>query len=225
MPGRELRFVTNEIYHTLNHGIAPFQTFINEGDYRRALLTLEFYRLATPPMRLSQLLSLEKPSQEKILKNIRQEERRIDILSFCLIPNHFHFLLRQKKDKGISKFMSDFQNSYTRYFNTKHERRGPLFLRPFRAVRIHTEEQLLHVSRYQHLNAYSASIVRDMEQLEKYPWSSLPEYLGLTNRDLCEKETILSQFKNVDSYRSFIFDQADYQRSLEEIKHLIAPRR
>lgn len=225
MPGRELRFVTDEIYHALNHGIDPFQTFTNEGDYRRALLTLEFYRLVTPPMRLSQLLSLEKSSQEQILRNIKQEERRVDILSFCFMPNHFHLLLRQKKDRGVSKFMSDFQNSYTRFFNTKHERKGPLFLRPFKAVRIHTEEQLLHVSRYQHLNAYSVTIVRSFEQLERYPWSSLSEYLGLTNRDLCEKETVLSQFKDIDSYKSFIFDQADYQRNLEEIKHLIAPRR
>lgn len=222
MPGRELRFVTNEIYHTFNRGIEPFQTFTNEGDYHRALLTLELYRLVTPPMRLSQLLSLEEPSQEQILKNIRQEEKLVDILSFCLMPNHFHLLLRQKKDGGVSKFMSDFQNSYTRFFNIKHERKGPLFLRPFKAAKIYSEQQLLHVSRYQHLNAYSASIVRGPEQLERYPWSSLPEYLGLVNRGLCEKGTILSQFKDVDSYRKFILDQADYQRSLEEIKHIIA---
>lgn len=222
MPGRELRFVTDEIYHTFNRGIEPFQTFTNEGDYRRALLTLELYHLATPPMKLSQLLSLDKGVQEQILNNIRQEEGVVDILSFCLMPNHFHLLLRQKKDGGISKFMGDFQNSYTRFFNTKHERKGPLFLRPFKAVKIYSEQQLLHVSRYQHLNAHSASIVKSLEQLEGYPWSSLPEYLGLTERDLCEKETILSHFKDISSYRNFIFDQADYQRSLEEIKHLIA---
>jgi len=222
MPGRDLKFVTDEIYHTLNRGIEPFQIFTNEGDYRRALLVLEFYRLATPPMKLSKFLSLDRGSREQIRTNIKQQERLVDILSFCFMPNHFHFLLRQKKDGGVPKFMSDFQNSYTRYFNTKHERKGPLLLRPFKAVRIHSEEQLLHVSRYQHLNAYSASIVRSAEQLKKYPWSSLPEYLGLSHRDLCEKETILSQFKDADSYRIFIFDRADYQRGLEKIKHLVA---
>ena len=221
MPGRELRFVTDGIYHAFNHGIDPFQTFTNEGDYRRALLALEFYRLVTPPMKLSKFLSLDRETKKQIRNNLRQQERRVDVLSFCLMPNHFHLLLRQKKDGGIPKFMSDFQNSYTRFFNTKHERKGPLLLRPFKAVRIYSEQQLLHVSRYQHLNAYSSSIVRSLEQLERYPWSSLPEYLGLVNQDLCEKETILSQFGSVGSYRNFIFDRADYQRSLEEIKHII----
>ena len=116
--------------------------------------------------------------------------------------------------------MSNFQNSYTRYFNTKHERVGQIFLRPFKAIRIHTEEQLLHVSRYIHLNPYSSSIVESIQELKDYPWSSLNEYLDPTKDGICEKEITLSYFKDSQSYAAFVLDQADYQKELEEIKHL-----
>lgn len=220
MPARNPPLITGEIYHVYNRGLDDRTTFTDEGGFRRALLTLEYYRPIVPPMRLSQFLSLDRENREKILKDIRQRERLVEVLSFCFMPNHFHLLLRQEVNDGISKFMSNFLNSYTRFFNTKHERVGQIFLRPFKAVRIYTEYQLLHVSRYIHLNPYSARIAKNLQELKNYPWSSLREYLGLVKNGLCGKETIFSNFKNADSYLEFVLDQADYQRELEGIKHL-----
>jgi len=122
-------------------------------------------------------------------------------------------------DGGISKFLSNFQNSYTRYFNTRHQRDGTLFLNQFKAVRIETDEQLIHVSRYIHLNPYASHVIKDIDRLEYYRWSSFSEYIskgdGFVNKSL-----LLGFFKNAESYKTFVFDQADYQRTLKEIEHL-----
>lgn len=222
MPGRNFQFATGEIYHIFNRGIDHRKTFTNAGDYERALLALEYYRVLEPPMKLSVFLSqLTKEEQVKDLERIQLNERLVSFFSFCLIPNHFHMMLRQEAEKGIQKFVSIFLNSYTRFFNTAHERVGPLFLNQFKAVRINSESQLLHTLRYILLNPYSAGVVKTLKDLEKYPYSSLPEYLGRTRRDICDKTMVLSQFKDRDGFKNFILDQADYQKSLEEIKHLI----
>lgn len=221
MPGRNLSLNTDETYHIYNRGIDQRLTFEDDHDCHRASLTLKFYQPVSPPMKLSQFLSLEKDKKEQVLNDIYQQAKLVEFLSFCFMPNHFHLLLKQNVAGGISKFMSNFQNSYTRFFNTKNERTGSLFLKPFKAVRIFTEQQLLHVSRYIHLNPYSASVVENIEGLLNYPWSSLPEYLNPSKNTLCETNTILSHFKDKNGYRDFVLDQADYQKELEEIKHLL----
>lgn len=221
MPGRLYPLVTGEIYHVFNRGIDHRPTFTNTREYQRAIIAFRFYQSASPPIKLSQFLILNKEKQEDIWNRLKQEEKLIEFFSYSLMPNHLHFLLRQTKDKGISKFMSNFQNSFTRYFNTRHERIGPLFLDQFKAVRIETEEQLVHVSRYIHLNPYSSFVVKSTKELKNYPWSSLPEYLGLTVENICDRETILTNFKNPKDYQKFVFDQANYQRELEKVKHLI----
>lgn len=221
MPGRLYPLVTDEIYHVFNRGIDHRPTFTDIREYKRAIITLRFYQFASPPIKLSQFLILSKERQEDFWQKLKQQAKLIEFLSYSLMPNHFHFLLRQKKDKGISQFMSNFQNSYTRYFNTRHKRTGSLFLDQFKAVRIETEEQLLHVSRYIHLNPYSSFVVKTTKELEIYPWSSLSEYLGLKGENLCEREIVLANFKNPKDYRKFVLDQANYQRSLEKVKHLI----
>ena len=135
------------------------------------------------------------------------------------MPNHFHFLLQQLVDGGISKLLSNFQNSYTRYFNTRHRRDGALFLDQFKAVRIETDEQLIHVNRYIHLNPYTSYVVKTLKDLEEYEWSSLSEY-NKESKDFVKLDPILKFFRNVEKYRKFVFDQADYQRTLKSIEHL-----
>jgi putative transposase len=136
------------------------------------------------------------------------------------MPNHFHLLLKQIGDSGISKFLSNFQNSYTRYFNVKHERDGSLFLDQFKAIRIESDEQLLHVSRYIHLNPYTGFVIKSEKELETYPWSSYTEYF-LDKPRIIEKDILLSFFDSKSSFKKFVFNQADYQKRLKEIQHLI----
>ena len=136
------------------------------------------------------------------------------------MPNHYHLILRQDKDGGVSKFISLFQNSYTKFNNTKYRREGHLLKGQYKNVHIEDEKQLLYIHRYIHLNQYSSRLVNTIEKQLKYPYSSLSEYINNKN-GICNKDLILKLFKEGKDYRKFIFDQADYQRRLEDIKHLI----
>lgn len=156
----------------------------------------------------------------KLWENLKKDyEKLVEIVCFCLMPNHFHFMLKQKMENGISSFVSNFTNSYTRYFNKKHDRIGPLFEGIFKAVRIESEEQLIHTSRYIHLNPVSSYLI-EPEELENYHWSSYLEFLGFSDNNLVVKDLILDFFSSVEAYKKFVLDQVDYARQLELIKHL-----
>ena len=136
------------------------------------------------------------------------------------MPNHFHLLVKQIKDNNILSSLSSFSNSYSKYFNLKHEQEGPVFQGRFQAVRIITNEQFLHVNRYIHLNPYTSSIIKSIKELNDYPYSSLKEYLHPSQTNICETATILDEFKSRLDYQNFILDQADYQKQLHQIKSL-----
>lgn len=216
---RKIPFVTNHLYHIYNRGVERRPTFIGKGEVRRALETLQYYRFSNLPVKLSKFLSNSDEEKEKILQNSREKGELVEIVAFCLMPNHFHFLLKQLKDQGISKFISNFTNSYTKYFNTKNRREGPLFQGTFKAVLIETDEQLIHLSRYIHLNPIVAGIVEE-QKLEQYIASSYPEYLGQNINVICHKEAILGFFRSPLEYKKFVHDQISYAKKLNKIKHL-----
>ncbi|MEK7525066.1 MAG: transposase [Patescibacteria group bacterium] len=220
MPGRTTPLVTGETYHVFNRGIDRRQTFISKNDHQRALQTISFYRFTNHPLRLSWFIKLSPKIQNQKLDILRAQKPLVKILAYCLMPNHFHLLLRQEEDAGISKYLSDLQNSYTRYFNTINERTGPLFMRQFKAVRIENENQLTHVSRYVHLNPYTGSVVKSLEEIEKYPWSSFGSYLD-GNDQIVTSNSVLDIFRNGNQYKKFVLDNADYQRKLKDIEHLL----
>lgn len=223
MPGRTEPLVTDYVYHVFNLGIDHRATFTDLREYRHAKGALGYYRFTAPPVRFAYFLDFNAEKQIQIIKDLHAKgEKLVKCLAFCFMPNHFHFLLQQVVNNGISKFMSNFQNSYTRYFNVKHSRKGPLFLDQFKAVRIETDEQLVHVCRYIHLNPSTAYLIKDIMELESYQWSSFSEYLYPNSKDsaIAEPELVLSKFNGVVAYKNFVFDQGDYQRQLNRIKHL-----
>lgn len=220
MPARVLPLVTNEIYHIINRGNASVPIFKVKHDHQRFIQTFLYYQNINPPIRFSKFTKLNNTNRGKILRELKEKKKfLVELIAYCLMPNHFHFLLRQNKEDGILNFIRLSTNSYSRYFNTKYRRRGSLFEGRFKAVRIETDNQLLHVSRYIHLNPYSSYLVKNFESLLSYPFSSLPEYLGNVREGVCQKEIILEHFPNAGKYKEFVSDRADYQRSLEEIKH------
>lgn len=221
MPLRKIPLVNGQVYHIFNRSIDRKPIFVHQRESQRALDTLSFYRFLDIPVRLSYFLAWSDDKKTQLFKELEKNKNYlVKILCFTLMPNHFHLLLLQEKEEGISKFVGQFQNSFTRYLNTKHKRKGHLFEGQFKAVRVETEEQLIHLSRYIHLNSYTSYVVKDTKDLLSYAFSSLMEYLDKTS-GFCDKEIILSQFKGPKEYRKFVLDQADYQRGLERIKHLI----
>lgn len=148
MPGRSTPLVVGEYYHIFNRGVARQPTFLNRNDYKRALLTLSYYRFTSPPVRLSRFKEFSQKEREKVTANMQKGERFVEIISFVFMPNHFHLLLKQTVNNGIPHFLSKFTNSYTKYFNTKYNRVGPVFQGVFKSVYIESDEQLIHLSRY-----------------------------------------------------------------------------
>lgn len=177
-------------------------------DLKHFIKVMRYYQIEGPKPRFSYF----NPNKNFI----NSSGKIVNITCFCLMPNHFHLLLEQVKDGGISEFIGKLSNSYTKYFNKKNKRIGPLFQGEFKAVHIQTDEQLIHVSRYIHLNPLVNYITK---AIEIYPWSSYPEYLEKTDKYICKKEVVLSHFKTREDYKQFVLDQEDYGKKLEKIKH------
>jgi putative transposase len=208
MPVRKIPFVNGEYYHVLNRGVAQMAFFNEARNYKQFIKTMLYYQIENPKPRLSYF------SPESNLLNA--DKKIVEIICYCLIPNHFHFLLKQLREKGVTEFISKLSNSYTKYFNIKNKRIGPLLQGEFKAIHIETNEQLIHLSRYIHLNPLVAYLIKD---LEEYHWSSYKEYIGLTKTNICSKNIILEQFKSPQDYKQFVLDQEDYGKKLEMIKH------
>lgn len=219
MPYRIVPFIANEVYHVFNRSIARLPIFIERTDYERVLDLVNYYRFNRPPLRFSHYKRLSIEQKAEFEKSFMiNENSMLKILAYCIMPNHFHFLLQPKKDNAVSDFMRNLQNSYSKYFNTKRERTGSLFQFMFKAVRMETDQQLLHVSRYIHLNPVT-SYLREIKDLEAYEWSSFKDYV-FNNSSFVNREMVLANFKSKQEYKKFVFDQAEYQRELDKIKHL-----
>lgn len=131
-------------------------------------------------------------SKSKPIKN-----RYVELVSFCFMPNHFHLLVHELKEGGISKHMQRVQNAYTKYINTKYEKSGHLFQGPYQAVRMEDNTQLLHISCYIHKNP---------TDWKNYFYSSFQDCENNRWGDLLKTEIITGQFsgKGRDTYQYFV---------------------
>lgn len=220
MPGRKVQLVTEEYYHVFNRGVNKRPIFQDASNYRRCLDQMNYYRHKNTPIKFSRLITLKPELKYSVLEAVLKSPKHVEILAYCLMPNHIHLLVKQTSEGGVSKFMSKFQNSYSRYFNIRTNRTGPLLTGKFQAVRIETDEQLLHVSRYIHLNPITSSLVKTFNQLKKYKWSSFTEYYCSSENKICNPKLILDFFNSKKHYSRFLNDQVDYQRQLNQLKHL-----
>lgn len=209
MPYRIIPFINGEFYHIYNRGLEKQDILTNQRDHSQFIKTIFYYQIQDPKPKFSSY------RQSKTFP-IDSSKKIVDIICYCLIPNHFHLLIKQLQDGGISEFMRRFTHSYTKYRNVRHNRQGPVFQGIFKAVHIESEEQLIHISRYIHLNPLVSLLTRD---LKLYPWSSYLEYIGMRDNPAVKKEEILQLFKSPKDYEKFVLDQADYGAKLELIKH------
>lgn len=211
MPYRSTPFVNGHFYHVFNRGVEKRKIFLEKMDHQRLIDTLYYYQFSGPKPRFSYRKRFQR-------NEFNKNPKIVEIVCYCLMPNHFHLLLRQVKDKGIQEFIRKVANSYTKYFNTKYKRVGPLLQGPFKAVLIETEEQLLHLSRYIHLNPYVSGLTKDWQN---FPYSSFQEFSGTSSLPLCSTNYILSSFKDKRNYEKFISDSQEYALELEKIKNLL----
>ena len=219
MQHRAIPLVNDNYYHVFSRSIAGYEVFNDNADYNRIYELISLYSYADFSYKYSRFNKLPKQIQEEYISSVRSSKNKIvNIVAYCIMPTHIHLLLKQAKDTGISKYMGRILNGYTRYFNIKHGRQGPLWAGRFKSVYIDNDEQLLHLTRYIHLNPTSAGLV---ENPEDWDCSSLSDYIGSSNKKgICETEGLFNM--GSDEYRKFVMDRKGYQRQLSIIKsHLI----
>ena len=202
MPYRKVILAPEQTYHVFNRGVASLPIYFRFRDYLRFLDLVSYYRFSNTPFSFSQLMSLQKEERQAILKGlIKENVIHVEILTFCLMPNHFHLLVHQKEGTSIDSFMNSLGTRYTGYFNKKNKRVGKLFQGVYKAVLVKTEEQLLHLTRYIHNNPQS------LKKVSRNIASSLPYYFGEEKSDWVDTKEILNYFYKESprsSYKSFI---------------------
>lgn len=214
--------IIGEIYHIFNKSIAGYQIFNSESESLRIIEAIRYYQNKNTHLKFSKLINssniqYKHPQSDKTLFNFNNKEKLVEIIAYCVMPTHLHLILKQLEENGISTFMSNLLNSYTRYFNTKHMRKGPLWVGRFKNVLVRTDEQLLHLTRYIHLNPVTACLTHKPED---WPASSYKEYLlEVKDSRFCKYDDVLDIEPN--SYRKFTEDRISYQRELSKISKLL----
>lgn len=222
MPRRKVIIRTDEVYHVYNRSIARQPILTGSKECQRFLELIDYYRFEQPGLRFSHFNRLQRDQKSAFLQSLYNTGISIvDVYAFSIMPNHFHILAKQLVDDGIKTFVSLLQNSYAKYYNTKFDRFGSIWQEMFKAVRIETDEQFLHVSRYIHINPLTEFIISNPEELVTYPLTSFTDYMGKRNRIFVNKAPLLEHFNSIQSLKTFTFDNVEYQRSLREIKHLL----
>lgn len=212
---KKYKFIKGQIFHICNKSIANYGIFKDPKNAKRFIKGLNYYNDSKHKLNLALYLRSEVNKQEKINLLLPKEKRIVKIISYCVMPDHYHLLLKVLTDKTTPKYIGDVENSFTRFFNTKFKRKGPLWQSRFRRVEIKTDEQLLHVSRYIHLNPTTADLVNKPEE---WTFSSYREYIYNKKilKDIMHEITI----KNPNKYKSFCENNVDYQKKLRKIKRL-----
>lgn len=216
---RKIQLENDEIYHVFNRVVDGTNLFKRDIDYERFLAVV--YLVNSLPSGKIHLERLGPNPVWSTIEGLVDEDKLVEILAWCLMPTHFHMLLKQLQDDGISLFLKRFQGSHSKYYNKIYKRHGTLFGGPFKAVHIENDIQLTHATRYIHINSleffdpmwkergYVEDKVGAEKFLKEYKWSSLPEYLG-TRKDfaqLIDPGQILDYFdNNKEDYWKFIMD-------------------
>jgi len=220
MPSRKEPFVNGYIYHVFNKCIDRNRPFENYENCQSFYDRLFYYRSIKSTLSFSSLSRLSRNNLDNLYAEISNPKyHRVEVLNYSFMPNHYHLLIRQLTNNGITDFVSYVINSLTRYYNVKNSRVGPLFLKDFKAERIITDEQLIHTSRYIDLNPFSSGLVKLIGDLDKFPWSGFPRYIGKKDDKLVTTSQILGLVGTYLEYEKFVLSRGDYQRSLEFIKH------
>src|SRR3989339_1119251 len=202
---RLIRITPGEYYHIFNRAVNKQVIFHDTSDYFRFLfLTLYFQS----PIIFQQLgRKVKEFVQSRALDSVEEDEiikkRRVELVAFCIMPNHFHLIVKELDEGGIAAYMQRVLTSYSKYYNTKYEKSGHVFQGPYQAVHVEDNRQLLHLSAYIHRNP--REIPKWFKKEDRYSWSSYQDFIG-ENRwsDLLLSDIVLGQFKDKKHYHEFV---------------------
>lgn len=201
---RKTPLIEGEHYHVYSRGVEKRKIFLNKKDYER-FMALLYIMNQDVPFRMENFLRNHKNNLIDIFKEQR-EKKLVSVLGYCLMPNHFHIILYENIQGGISKFMKKLLTAYSMYFNTKYQRSGTLLTRPFRSQHICRESQYLYIFSYLHLNPLSIinknwknDDARNKKETEKF----IKEYQFSSYQDFLENtrpESLILDFPMIPKY-------------------------
>ncbi len=192
-------------YHIYNRGVEKRKIYMDKNDYYRFIHDLYEFNDSAPT----------NPNHSRIDRSRTSINSKrdclVEIICFCLMPNHYHLLLSANDKNNLTQFMRKIGTGYTNYFNKRYDRTGHLFQGKYKSVLIENDEYLIHLSRYIHLNPIKnkgASI----KQLNKYKYSSYLDYTGKINfPSLISKEFLENYFQDAKDYKKFILTEFDQE--------------
>jgi len=213
---RKIVFSEGEYYHIYNRGVERRRIFMEENDYRRFHKMLYVANNKNPVV--------FKTIQGVPLDKIVRGDQLVAIGAYCLMPNHFHILLREITEGGTSRFMEKLCTGYSMYFNKKYKRSGFLFEGNFKAEHADTDEYLKYLFAYIHLNPvkliqsdWKESGIGDADKarayLEKYHYSSYVDFLGMTREESLNisREEFPEYFAKPHDFQDFVNDWLEFR--------------
>lgn len=216
---RKIIFAPGEFYHIYSRGVEKRKIFVDEGD-RRRFIALLFYCNDTNKIVMRDLFG-----KDSDFNNFKKHKREtlVDIGAYCLMSNHFHILIHEKKDNGICQFMQKVLTAYTMYFNKKYNRVGPLFQSRFQAQHADEDQYLTFLYAYIHLNPVKLfqpdwvkngieDIKATKEFLVSYQYSSYIDYLDIERNEsiLINKDVFPEYFEKVEDFSKLVDDSLNY---------------
>jgi REP element-mobilizing transposase RayT len=190
MARRKTPFLPGNYYHVYNRGASKADIFLNDRDYVYLL--------------------------NQIKKLVKEFE--ITIIAYCLMSNHYHFLLRQDGEKQISAFMQAVFFKYSLHFNARHHHSGTIFEGPFQAIPVDRNTYLLHLCRYIHRNPLEAAIVVKPEQ---WDYSNYAEFIGIRNGALVDREFVKINFGSPENYADYVMNYIPPEKEQKELRHYL----
>jgi len=216
MPSRNIYkvFAEGAYYHVYNRGVEKRVIFSDEHDYKVFIHNLRRY--LEPGFKVVR----EDPKTKKpILATPNSSFDKISLLAFCLMPNHYHLIVKLKKKEGLTDLMKKVCTNYTGYFNSKYDRVGKLYQGIYKAVPIKSREQFIQVTRYIHLNPLG--IVK-FSKLQDYPFSSFYYISRNAKKSWLNWEEVLGDM-SLEKYRNFMesFAESDDDNKYDSINDLL----
>lgn len=208
MPSRNtIKQLTEDgIYHVYNRGVERRKVFLDVEDYRTFINRLE--QLLSDPKKLT----IQQTRGRRGGDRLQSYHGQIELLAYCLMPNHFHMLVHQIQQDALPKFMSSLMTSYSMYFNRKYDRVGSLFQGRYKGSLINEDAYYMHITRYIHLNPIDIS-----KPYDSYPYSSYANYVADSGPEWLNHHLVLGMFDDPSSYKQFVASYEDMFHDLENL--------
>lgn len=208
---RKTKFVNNEYYHIYNRGVDKRKIFLDGKDYWKFLKNIKEFNNTSYYEERAKVLE----DKKELSSFLGELEKVVDIVAYSLLPNHYHFIIRQLTDNGIPHFMHKIGTSFTNYFNKKYNRFGSLFQGPYKSIHVEDNNYLLWLSSYVNGN----SEIHKIKNAEFYQWSGFKNFLKREKNEISgDTSIIFSQFKTPQEYKIFTAQVIKESRIKKDMK-------